>query len=618
MALSRHLIRSNVVHSLTLLVVLVGLIGAGRSGLAQSPGQTGTSGQPAGGALTLADVVRIAVGNNTGLIAARQRLQEAQELVAQVNAQGRPQISAYAQDTDASYKTFPPGLVFPLIASPTVPQVTIPPVVDAAGSFPGAFAGGGSASTIGAAPGMAPQTSGSLPTPPTTVPDPKTPPSDGTTPMPAGRSGSIGSPAGKQSTASAVTVVPPILVGFVTQPLEDTPTPGLAASVVHVASGEPAPAVDHPSEMPDASPLGSTADGTRTGPVPDAASSTSAPSTPKPQNNDWGARASITQYIDLFGLVPAARGTEEAVRDFYALDIDRLRNETALVAKNLFFNVLYAQAQVDTAQEQVDYAQEDVRITKSRLAQGIDSNFDVLTAQTALSTAQQQLTAAEDQRDLAQATLAYLLGSDPEKPLTLTPPLLPSLDETVDLQQSTATALLSRPEIRQADADIREARDMVKVAGASLLPTFGIVGSGVENNTATASTPQNYAEISAELAVPLDDGGVTRSHVRSARVGVQAQILTLYQLQQSVCLEVREAAVNIRNAQAQVTSAQAGVTSAQEALRLARERYQAGLGTFLDVLNALSQLGVTRTNLSTAQYEYQASLAQMVRAIGER
>jgi outer membrane protein TolC len=116
----------------------------------------------------------------------------------------------------------------------------------------------------------------------------------------------------------------------------------------------------------------------------------------------------------------------------------------------------------------------------------------------------------------------------------------------------------------------------------------------------------------------LDDGGVTRSQVRSAKVDVEAQNLTRLQMQQNVRLEVRQAAINIRNAQAQVTSATTGVSQAQEALRLARERYGAGLGTFLDVLNALAQVAQTRTNLSNAQFFYQSSLAQLVRAMGGR
>ncbi len=86
----------------------------------------------------------------------------------------------------------------------------------------------------------------------------------------------------------------------------------------------------------------------------------------------------------------------------------------------------------------------------------------------------------------------------------------------------------------------------------------------------------------------------------------------------SISLEVRQAAINIRNAQGQVSAAAAGLVQAQEARRLALERYTAGLGTFLDVLNAQATLAATRTNLANAQFFYQSSLAQLVRALGGR
>ena len=99
---------------------------------------------------------------------------------------------------------------------------------------------------------------------------------------------------------------------------------------------------------------------------------------------------------------------------------------------------------------------------------------------------------------------------------------------------------------------------------------------------------------------------------------VDTQVLTLEQVKLNVSLEVRQATLNIRSAQAQVASAQTGVAQAQEALRLAYLRYQGGLGTFLDVLNALAQLARTRTDLSNADFFYQTSLAQLVRATGGR
>ena len=69
-------------------------------------------------------------------------------------------------------------------------------------------------------------------------------------------------------------------------------------------------------------------------------------------------------------------------------------------------------------------------------------------------------------------------------------------------------------------------------------------------------------------------------------------------------------------AQARVASAQTVVTRGQGAVRFSSLRNQGGLGTFLDVLNALAQLVWTWMSLLSIEFLYQMGLAQHVRATG--
>jgi outer membrane protein TolC len=90
--------------------------------------------------LSLSDVVNIAVGSNSGLVLAQQRLQQARELIVQVNAQGRPQFSADAVDVYSSYRAFPPTLTNSVITNPVLPGGgQIPQVVDSGTGFSTAF-----------------------------------------------------------------------------------------------------------------------------------------------------------------------------------------------------------------------------------------------------------------------------------------------------------------------------------------------------------------------------------------------------------------------------------------------------------------------------------------------
>ena len=644
-----------------------------------APGVSGGIPKPAPNRpLSLSDVVNIAVSGNSGLVIARQRLQKAQELIVQVNAQGRPQFSADAIDTYSSYWAFAPTLSTPVVTNPTLPGGgEIPSVVDAGTGFSTAFIGGGgggnapgtgssSSVSLGAAP-FSSVSPGSVTTPGVNAPgslgtQPQAAPPGGTSspaapgiaaPSPASPPTAAPTPGALPSTTAPSTAAPsttapataaptaPAAPPATTAPAAGTgatgSTGGSIPAFLAAYAADPLPAASAPLPSPPAqvaqaalkkprdtttgtgtTATGTTGTGTAGNGTETTAAITGTGTGAAGKVNNAAARVSAAQYLDLFGLLSAARGAQDDVRDFYQLDIERLRNETALAAKNLFFNLLLTQSQVATEDEQVRFAQENVRITQERFKQGIVSRFDVLTAQTALSTAQQLLISAEDGRDLAQADLSYLLGTDPDQPLMLETPPLPPLTQTVDLKGSTQTALAHRPEIRQAAKNVQEAQRLVRLAGSTLLPTVSLVASGEQTTTASITAPRSYATLSAQVSVPFDDGGATRSRERSARVDVQTQALTLEELKLNVALEVRQATLNIRNAQAQVGAAQTGVTQSEEAVRLAYLRYQGGLGTFLDVLNALAQLAATRNNLSSAEFFYQISLAQLVRALGGR
>lgn len=560
---------------------------------------------PAGVNLDLATVVKMAVGNNTVLDAASIRLHKAQELIEQVDAQNRPQMRIDAAGYLTSYDTGMPSLPTLDVANPFMPGGgVIPDVNDIAGGFSTAFVG----STNGAAaPGGIVLTPGTI-----------SAPADTGAP---GGSGGANSPArGALAPAGAAGEAPPAQGAgdrsnagrnaMQTTMLAPFIAGALAIANSHGSQSVSAPVSEAPAVESEAQKAANAAS--------DAATAVSRAPDPPDQRDNYSARVSVIQFLDVFGLIPTARSAARSVADFYALDVDRLENETALAAKNLYFNALFAQQEAATQEEQVKFATENVRIAQSRFTNKQVSQLDVLTAQTALASAQQRLTSAQNRQNLAFSALDFLLGYPLQTRLNLSEPALPPLTSTVDVAQTTRSALGARPEVAQANVDVTEANKLVKLAGAPLLPALGIIGSVEQGSVATSSLPTNSAAVGLMLDYSFNDGGLTRSRVRSAKLDVAAHELALQQLKMTIGLEVQQVAYNISNAQAQVASAQTALSQAQEAVRIANERYIAGFGTFLDVLNALSSLAESRTNLSVAQFLYQTSLAQLVRAMGGR
>lgn len=619
---------------------------------AQAPAVTTTPTQTL--TLTLDQVVALALNNNSTTVLARERLRKAQELLPQVDAQTRPQVRADLLDTLSSQKTFGTvgGSAGTLSALPG--GGAIPVVIDQGGGNTATFIGGGGGGTapstgttgigttgtgagttgvgglgngtngVGGVGGV-----GGTGTNGTNGVGGTGNGTNGTAPGTGGGTTGNGTTGGVGTGANFGGVAAPQF-GFQQFGFQQTMgLPPIARQYMAATRDLASPSTLSHAALARANATDTTGSGGAgtgsngnggTGAGGTGTVSTGGFSTGSNGGhyNNYGARLSITQGIDLFGLVPAARDVERITRDFYAIDLDRVGNEVALSAKNTFFTVLRAQSQVAVDQEQVTAAQENVRIATARFNAGAVAQFDVLTAQTNLTNLQQLLSTARNNLALAQANLNNLLGLAPTAPVTLQEPLLPPLDQSVNLPQSTRTALTRRPELREADNNVVIAQKLIKIAGGTLKPTLGLSVGANYNGYVSSGSPHETIDLAVDLGIPLYDGGATAARVRSAQVDLDTQVTTRAQLRQNVSLEVLQASLNVSDAQTRSASAGQGVTQAQEALRLANVRYQNGIGTQLDVTNAQAQLATARTNLAGAQYDYQTALAQLTRAEGGR
>jgi outer membrane protein len=571
-----------------------------------APAASATADVPAR-TFTLAQVLAIALNNNSSVRLAREKVIKAQQLINEANAGGLPQISVNIVDTLSSNKTYGTA-AGGTNSSGTLPGGgQIPIITDTGGGNAGAVTssgGGGTATGSGSSSQSSVSTTaaGSGGTGTASSGATNTTPSTST----FGTGGAIGTGTtgttgttgnGTTSTGTFGTTGPTAQVR--SSGLDNADLPPIMQHYTAATSGKTIP---HDTT------------GTGTG---QQAGNGSLNSGNSGYNNNYSARVSVTQSIDIFNLVPAARDVESITRDFYVVDLDRIQNETALTAKNDFFNVLRDQEQVTVDEQQVTADTESVRVTQARVTAGAAAEYDLLTAQTTLSNAQQLLSSARNTLALAQVNLNNLLGIDPDIPLALQAPPLPPLTQTFDKNQLTASAFARRPELRQADSNIVIAQRLIKLAGVGQLPSVSIVGSGNYNGNVYTGT-HSTASLSAVLGIPLYDGGTTHAKIKEAQSDLRSQQITREQLRQNVSVEVRQALSNINDAQTRASSATLGVTQAQEAFRLSNVRYQNGIGTILDVVNAQAQLAQARSNLLNAQYDYQTSLAQLTRALGGR
>lgn len=286
-----------------------------------------------------------------------------------------------------------------------------------------------------------------------------------------------------------------------------------------------------------------------------------------------------------------------------------------LSVRQAYYAARAAVANVDTAQRAVDAARENVRVTGARVRVGSSPEFDLLQAQVQLASSEQSLTQARTGLATAEQTLAAALVVPLSTTFTLESPSgLPRVPEDVDAL--IQRALGRRPEIAAALASERAAQAAIDLAASGLKPNLTITG-GPQIQT---SNPLNTDTVNwtgaLVLTLAIFDGGLTAGKVAQARATLAQSKVSTEQTRQQVELDVRNAYLSLRNAAEVLRSALAAQAAATEALRIANVRFQAGVGTQLEVVTQVQNSATADNNVVQAAFSYFVAAAQLDRAVG--
>ncbi|MGV3615973.1 MAG: TolC family protein [Fimbriimonas sp.] len=323
----------------------------------------------------------------------------------------------------------------------------------------------------------------------------------------------------------------------------------------------------------------------------------------------------VTFPIDIFGnaqrQVQAGRANLRASRR----TLEAARNDIRLNAKTAFLNVLRAQAAVGVAEQAVRDSTERLEQSRKLLAGEQVARVDVIRLEAQLAASEADLVTARNNLELQRYALNQALARPIETPVEVVDvPALPTAP-------SDATPLVQSAQ--QSRAEVLALFDTLEALGYSrraleggLQPSLSI-GVNYQRNLDVAGFAQKEQTVAnLTLNIPVFDGGATRARVRAARQDEEQARINLEQTQLNISQEVRNAVTSLVNTRARLASAEAQVRSAEEVYRLARVRQDAAEGTYVEVVDALTQLIQARNAVVSARYDYLVAFSQLQRAVG--
>ena len=315
------------------------------------------------------------------------------------------------------------------------------------------------------------------------------------------------------------------------------------------------------------------------------------------------------------GAVEAAVGAAAAGYSAAQSQVAATRANVINDTTSAYFQLIEARKAAAIADQAVTVAQDNLKTAQQLFGAGTAARADVLREQVTLSNAQLRQVQADNDAALANAGLANLLnvdlGStiDATESLEVTAPAF-SLDEVL------SDAHARRPEIAAARSAVDIADNSVKAARSGTLPTVALQVQNASLTPNFENIPQPQLSETLSVTWKLFDGGLTHGKVAEASADVDKAKINLQQLENGVDLEVRRAYLNYVAAQARLAAARSGQTSADENLRVTRIRYRAGVGTSLELSDALLADTQAQTDFVSAQANLRVALVTLQRNAG--
>jgi outer membrane protein TolC len=350
------------------------------------------------------------------------------------------------------------------------------------------------------------------------------------------------------------------------------------------------------------------------------------PGTPRMQSflannaiSEYQAYLNVSGDIDIAGRLRATLGKNRALLAAAHAGTEVARRALAQAVIDAYYGLALATAQRGAAEQNLVAAEEFERITSLLFSGGEVASVDLTRAQLQTIGRLDELERARANEEVAAGSLRVLVGYEFNQPISTTDLALAAPVDS-EFQQFNVNDISRRPEFTQFEAQLRAAKQEVKIARADRLPqlSYSILG-GFDTDSLRPPRLKEHTGVSGaiSLTIPIFDWGSSKSRERQARL--RAQIA-----ENDRTIALRGFTQQFYSAQAQVASAAtrirlagSGVTKAQSNLDASIARYRAGEAQIIEVTDALTTLAAQRFALYQAIFDYQTALARLRQATGQ-
>ncbi len=327
----------------------------------------------------------------------------------------------------------------------------------------------------------------------------------------------------------------------------------------------------------------------------------------------YTAGLAVTAYeLDFFGRVSSLK--EAALAQYLATEEGRKTAQISLISQvaNTYFNLLADSELLTITRQTLATREESFRLSKLRFDNGVTSELDLRQAESLTEAARVALAQLARQRALDENALTLLTGQPIERELALALPDGKGLADTpmmLDVPAGLPSDLLiRRPDIRQAEQQLLAANANIGAARAAFFPRISLTASA---GSASSRLSGLFASgsfgwtLAPQLLLPIFDAGRNSAGLASANAGRDIAVAQYEKSIQTAFREVADALAGRATLGEQLRAQQAQASAEAVRFKLASLRYDNGVASYLDALDA------QRSLFAVQQAVVQTRLAQL-------
>jgi outer membrane protein TolC len=292
------------------------------------------------------------------------------------------------------------------------------------------------------------------------------------------------------------------------------------------------------------------------------------------------------------------------------------REVVVLAVAGAYLQTISTAARALSQRAQVENAQAVYHQAEVRKEAGTNARIDVTRTLVELQGQQQRLNALESDLRKQKLALARLIGLPLDRELILSEQLAFDPPPVPDAAGAVQQAFQKRWDLQAAASQVRAAEIVVSAARAERLPSASLTADyGVLGPTPVSN--HGVYTVTGAINVPVYQGGRVKADVEQAEATLHQRQAELADQRGRVEQDVRTALIELETAIGEVRLAENNRGFANETLREARDRFNAGVTTTVEVVQAQEQVASAESDYISGLFAFDLARLSLSRAMGE-